>query len=147
LYIKKTANTRKLLQSVAMDSRKTDDAIWIKHLDAWLKVYGMRGVQVVLISDVRFPIEIDFIKKKGGIIFRIIAPNRTLKKMEEETGGDEMEMEKIRTHVSETVLDHYPLTVFDNILYNDKMSNCEIIAYVMPYINGVTETRPKLKIA
>jgi hypothetical protein len=147
LYIKKTAKTRKLLQNVATQWRQTDDKIWIKHLEAWLKVYRMRGVQVVLISDVRFPIEIDFIKKRGGIIFRIISPKRTIKKMEEESGGDENEYEKIRMHMSEIILDNMGLTAFDGILYNDEMKTADILAYVVPYIKGILDMGKKIKTA
>jgi len=119
LYVKKTAVSRKLLQQRAMEMRKDNDNIWINYLDAWITVYGSRNAQVVLISDVRFPIEMEYIKKKGGIIFRIIAPMRTMKKMEEETGNNVEEIEKIKGHISETAFDSFDNGVFHMVLYND----------------------------
>ena len=127
LYVKKTEKTRILLQTVATNARKLDENVWIKYLDAWVSVHGLRGAKVVLISDVRFPNEIEYIKQKGGIIFRIYAPDRTLKKMNEEMDGIE-----VGAHISETVLDK--LNYYDGMIYNDKMTNAEILAYVLPYL-------------
>lgn len=119
LYVKKTVESRRLLQTVSMESRKTDDKIWIKYLDAWIKVYGTRGIDVILISDVRFPIEYEYIKEKGGLVFRIIAPMRTLKKMNEETNNNDEEIKKIKEHISEIALDDYEYSLYNGIIYND----------------------------
>lgn len=124
LYVKKTVESRNMLQKCGMESRATDDHIWIKYLDSWLKVYVSRGFKVILISDVRFPIEVDYIVKNGGKIFRIIAPERTLKKMSEETDNNIEEIEKIKRHISETELDNYN---FDLIINNDKETQEEIL--------------------
>ena len=118
LYIKKTTDTRKLLQEFGTETRKIYDKIRIKHLNNWIEVYGHRGVKVILISDVRFPIEYEYIKEKGGIIFRIIAPERTMKKIKEETNEMVEDIEKISTHISEIALDHY--SDYDGIIYNDE---------------------------
>jgi hypothetical protein len=123
LYVKKTTESRNMLQKCGMKLRATDDSIWIKYLDSWLKVYVSRGFKVILISDVRFPIEVDYINERGGQIFRIIAPERTLKKMSEETDNNIGEIEKIKTHISETELDNYD---FDLIINNDKETHDEI---------------------
>jgi hypothetical protein len=140
LYIKKTEKTRILLQTEATNRRKIDENAWIKQLDAWISVHAMRGVRVVLISDVRFPNEIEYIKQKGGIIFRILAPERTMKKMKEE-----MDSNEAREHISETALDSNELNYYDGVIYNDKMTNTEILAFILPYIKGVMVQ--KLKIA
>jgi hypothetical protein len=140
LYVKKTEKTRVLLQTEATNARKLDENIWIKHLDTWVSVHGMRGVRVVLISDVRFPNEIEYIKQKGGIIFRILAPERTIKKMQEEMNHNE-----VGEHMSETALNSSELNDYDGVIYNDKMTNPEILAFILPYIKGIMAQ--KLKIA
>jgi hypothetical protein len=127
LYIKKTIESRMALQKTGMDMRKMDDTIWIKYLDSWMRVYSMRGTKIIIISDVRFPIEYNYIKDKGGIIFRIIAPNRTLKKMKEETNENMEEIEIIKKHISETAMDEIPLEKYDAIFYNDDIDNNELL--------------------
>ena len=117
LFIKKTIETRKKLQNLGMEMRNIDNKIWIKHLDSWIKIYGNRGIKVILISDVRFDIEYKYIKEKGGIVFRIIAPNRTLKKIKEETNNNNKELNDIKTHISETELDDN--NYYDEIILND----------------------------
>jgi hypothetical protein len=133
LYVKKTEKSRNLLQYIGMETRRVDDMIWIKTLDAWIKVYGNRGVDIILISDVRFPIEMKYIKERGGIIFRLISPERTFIKMREEMGNDENTV--IKTHISETALDDYNLNEFDEILYNDNLTNDEILDKIKKPLN------------
>ena len=48
--------------------------IWINILDNWIKLYSSQGVERFIITDVRFLNEVKYIKKLGGIIFRIIVP-------------------------------------------------------------------------
>ena len=67
---------------------------------------------------------------RGGVIFRIIAPMRTMKKMQEETGNNVEEIGKIKAHISETALDNMDTdgdTLFDAIIYNDNATNCSLI--------------------
>lgn len=140
LYMKKTAISRKLLQSRAMEMRKDNDKIWINYVDAWITVYGSRGTQVILISDVRFPIEMDYIKMRGGLIFRIIAPMRTMKKMKEETENNAEEIAKIKGHISETAFDNMDTdgdTLFDAIIYNDNATKDTIMASLLPLLNAL----------
>jgi len=119
MYINKSKETRALLQEYSMEMRKKNDKIWIQQLDAWINIHCSRGVNVIIISDVRFPIEVDFIHKKGGMVFRVISPNRTLEKMKEECNEDLNKVEEFKNHISETALDNYPLTGFDGVLFND----------------------------
>ena len=119
LFIKKSIETRKKLQNLGMEMRENNDKIWIKYLDSWMKVYENRGIKVVLISDVRFNNENDYIKEKGGMVFRIIAPNRTLKKVKEESENNNEEINKIKNHISEIELNDNDIDKYDEIIYND----------------------------
>lgn len=135
LYVKKTAYSRQMLQNVGMELRETDDKIWIKQIDAWISVYsGMRNVRVILISDVRFPIEYEYIKKRGGLVFRIVAPKRTMCKMNEENGGGIVKG-VCGGHISEIALDTYDELAFDAVLENDDATNEQLLAKIKPIID------------
>jgi len=81
---------RKILQWWGTDIMRTlvDEDYWIKVLDQRL------GDGVVIIDDIRFPNEADYIKSKGGYLIRL------------DTTYTETS-EKLRYHLSETVLDDY----------------------------------------
>lgn len=64
---------RQILQEVGTDALRNhfDDQIWIK--SAWLKIEKALQADVggVVVPDVRFPNEAEFIKSKGGVLWRI----------------------------------------------------------------------------
>ena len=75
----KNAVTRKLLQDVGTDYRErigTD--IWIRYMERWIELRKIRdGQQIVVITDCRYPNELEWVKSKGGVIVKINAPDRT----------------------------------------------------------------------
>jgi len=86
----KTMTIRKILQWWGTDIMRTlvDPDHWIKAIDrTW-------GSGVIIIDDIRFPNEADYIKSKGGYLIRL------------DTTYTETS-EKLRYHLSETVLDDY----------------------------------------
>lgn len=87
--------------------------IWINILEQWMKLYASRGIERFIITDVRFPNEVEFIKKKGGKVIRIESPNRVRNRRYWEKIKDE--------HISEKALDDYKN--FDYIIHNDYYDN------------------------
>lgn len=81
---------RKILQWWGTDIMRTlvDEDYWIKVLDQRL------GDGVIIIDDIRFPNEADYIKSKGGYLIRL------------DTTYTETS-EKLAYHLSETALDDY----------------------------------------
>jgi len=81
-----------LLQQVGTKLREVDTNIWVKALFSDYK----KGYKWV-ISDVRFPNEVEYIKKLGGIVIRL--------------EGDPVKINKNskrdKKHISETALDDY----------------------------------------
>ena len=63
--------------------------IWVNYVKAWGELYMSRCIDFILIPDVRFKNEYDFIKNSNGIIFRINAPNRYEKKIRNESLNNE----------------------------------------------------------
>jgi hypothetical protein len=80
--------------------RKEDDSYWLKQMDDWLNLYAYRPTPtLVLITDVRFPNEVDYIKNPGvsgcnfrGGIIRVHRPDLA---------------QVVDEHPSETALDNW----------------------------------------
>lgn len=115
LFINKDEDTRKILQTRGTDARKSDDNVFIKMLECNMKILFDRNTDVIIVTDVRFNNEVDFLKSKNSILIRINAINRTINKMRDECGTENTL--SISTHKSETELDNY--NGFDYIINND----------------------------
>jgi hypothetical protein len=121
VYINKTNETRNLLQKEGTEfGRNTlGDDIWIRYLDNWVNVYNSRGITDFICSDVRFVNEIEYIKRKGGIIIKIDAPKRNLERLLQESRGDPEILNKLKNHISECELDNLSNDNYDLIIKND----------------------------
>lgn len=83
--------------------------VWINALLARLtRVEETWGIGTFVITDVRFPNEVEVIQAHGGRVFRIEAPERA---------AASSIPEALRTHASEIALDDYEH--FDGWLFND----------------------------
>jgi hypothetical protein len=87
VFVKKTNETRQLLQYEGTENgrNKYGKDIWINYTDNWIKVWKSRGFTTFCITDCRFKNEIDWIKKNGGVVIKIEAPNRSKKKFTQES--------------------------------------------------------------
>ncbi len=83
---------RHLLQWYGTDYAKTERGsdVWIKELEK--EIAGIKEPAIILIPDLRFRAEAEWVHRKGGIIFRI--------EKKDQVNED--------THVSETELDRIP---------------------------------------
>jgi phosphomevalonate kinase len=120
LYDHKTFETRQKLQQYGTENGrdKYHQDIWVRGLDIQIETFQRRSGEnsLVIICDVRFINEYEYIKQKLGTVIRIEAPNRTKLRYTNEASLDEKHMDKIMNHRSETELDN---TVFDIIIKND----------------------------
>lgn len=118
LYINKDTKTRQGLQSTGDYYRKKyGKDYYVRAVDLYMQINRERNnTKCFLITDVRYPVEYNYIREKKGIIYKIIAPERTLHKLEKETNGDREKIKEIINHSSETALDSY---TFDGIIKND----------------------------
>ncbi len=117
LYGNKTPEIRQLLQYEGTENGrdKYGEDIWIKYVKCWGELYLSRGYKYIIITDVRFKNEYEFIKNNNGIIIRIEAPNRNEQRLRNESSNEE-EYNKIKNHKSEIDLDNMQ---FDIIINND----------------------------
>jgi hypothetical protein len=125
VYINKTQNTRRLLQLEGTENGREilGKDIWIRYLENWIKVHESRGIQHFICTDVRFSNEFDYIKERGGIVVRIDAPQRNIKRLLSESRGDTKILETLKTHRSECDLDNLGDDRFDLIIKNDPGMN------------------------
>jgi len=144
LYLKKDHESRKLLQKRGTEDGRDQlgDHVWIEYLEAWMRVHQSRGIQRFIITDLRFPNEVEWLKSLGGIAIRVEAPQRNhdqlLLEQAKETpplGVPESQEphELIDVHSSETSLDDYPN--FDFLIQNDYQYQSSLETQ----INSITE--------
>jgi phosphomevalonate kinase len=124
MFYKKTNLTRTMLQKEGTENGRNvyGEDVWIKYFSNWVKLFEMRNFDFVITSDVRFKNELKYIKDNKGIIIKIIAPERTVKRLIEETNGNKESYNKIKNHISECDLDNIKDDEFDLII-----NNCEKI--------------------
>ena len=115
LYGNKSPEIRKLLQLEGTEKGRNvfGDDIWIKYVKAWGELYMSRGIKYIIIPDIRFKNELEFIKNNGGIIFRMHAPNRNEIRLRKESKDEEM-YQQIKNHQSETELDDFKFDIIVN---------------------------------
>lgn len=120
----KTQATRTLLQREGTEEGRdvAGRDVWITFFDAWSRVFGSRGVRAIVACDVRFRNEADYIRARGGLLLKVVAPGRNERRLASESGGDGAALQRIRGHRSECDLDDLPDEAFDLVLCNDGAS-------------------------
>ena len=133
LYDQKSYDSRKKLQEYATEygrDRYNQD-MWIRSLDMQIETFQKRSPKeaMILICDVRFVNEADYVKNKNGLLFKINSLNRTNSRYWKESDNDQIKYNNICNHKSEIDLDNYNL--FDLIINNDIVLNInEIINFI-----------------
>jgi hypothetical protein len=120
VYHQKDFQTRKVLQKTGTEEGrdKFGENIWVDTLATWMKVYHERGIQRFVIVDVRFPNEVEWLKRVGGIIIKIDASDRFEERVRQEAGDDEERYQSIVNHPSEAFIDS--IDNYDILLNNRK---------------------------
>jgi phosphomevalonate kinase len=121
LYDQKSYDSRKKLQEYATEygrDRYNQD-MWIRGLDMQIETFQKRSPKevMILICDVRFVNEADYVKNKNGLLIKINSSNRTNSRYWKEADNDQLKYDNICNHKSEIDLDNYKL--FDLIINND----------------------------
>lgn len=123
----KDEHTRLSLQNRGFDRRTVDPDIWIKYLTEWMLCHMSSGIKRFIITDVRFVNEVNFLVEIGAIVFRVVAPIRNRKKLEQEvnatapglSGVDlEARITVLSKNTSETTLDDQQFAR-ERVLNND----------------------------
>ena len=106
-FAEKDEHTRKVMQRVGTEEGrdKFGEDIWLKYAFEWMAVHASRGIKRIIVSDVRFHNEFDFIKSLGGIMIRVDANGRNRDALQKEVAKGVGKLEDIANHKSETELD------------------------------------------
>jgi hypothetical protein len=123
LFIEKNVISRKKLQSFATEENRDilGEDTWVNALFMWINLFSTRGFDNFIIPDVRFENEAKLIKKNGGILIKVIAPDRTWEKALQETKGNTEKAKELLNHSSEKgISDEYFDLILDNTKNNEK---------------------------
>jgi len=119
----KTNEVRTLLREEGQGKKHVyGDDIWIRYTKAMGDLYMARGIDHIIITDLRFKNEYEFIKSMNGIVIRIDAPKRNERRLKKESSNIE-QYNALANHISETELDNME---FDYTINNDKDSTIAI---------------------
>ena len=123
VYIEKTNITRSLLQKEGTENGrdKYGKDIWIRYLDNWIKIFANRSIDVIIINDLRFLNEYNWLRERNGTIIKIDSPNRNYQRLFKESKGDLDLLENVRNHISECELDNLIDNDFDFVIKNDNL--------------------------
>jgi len=113
---------RELLQVVGTDwFRTTDPEVWIRALDNSIK----NREEVVVIPDVRFSNEVEYVQSQGGIVIRLLrAPFGDEDQHASETALDEMERDS-QCWTNQDIEETPDITLFDFVIDNRELSISE----------------------
>ncbi len=94
---------RPLLQWWGLGFRRSmfGEDYWLQAMDKWLEENAVGARSIVIVPDVRFPGEVDWVHAQGGVVVRIERPG----------------LPATDQHSSETALDDYQR--FDAVVFND----------------------------
>lgn len=132
LFVEKNENSRKRLQKYATEENRDTlgPDTWINALKIWMELFNTRGIDNFIIPDVRFENEASFIKKNGGFLIKIVAPDRTWEKVLQETQGNTEKAKELLNHPSEKGLsDEYFDLILDNTKSNENNVNSIILQF------------------
>lgn len=118
-WIQKDEATRRIMQTVGTEEGRDvfGKDIWINNLKEWMIMHAFRGVKRIIVTDMRFKNEFDFIKSIGGICIQVNAPKRNSNALDRESKGDATKRAILEAHSSETDLDEG--RTFDYVINND----------------------------
>lgn len=130
VFYTKPPHVRKALQQIGTEEGRMiyGESVWLDTTWAWMNhLANTWGIEKFCITDARFPNEVEYIQSRGGLVFRIVAPERE--------ASNELTPEA-KLHISETALDDFPLEKYNGILYNDIKDNRSKVLNVLEKVLG-----------
>lgn len=103
----KPQEIRQKIQEFGCSLREDNEHIWVNMLYTQLLIYTSRGIDTIIISDVRFPNEASFIKSIGGMLIKVVAPSRNSLATQHLT-------EESKNHLSESFVESMDCDVIIN---------------------------------
>jgi dephospho-CoA kinase len=137
LYDHKTFETRNKLQQYGTENGrdKYHQDIWVRGLDIQVETFRRRSNDncLIIVCDVRFQNEAEYIINKGGKLIRVISEDRTNERYLKEAKGDKEQYQRIASHRSETELDSYRF----NFVINNSKDTCNFEADIYNILDEI----------
>lgn len=142
-FVDKDEHTRKLMQRVGTEEGRNvyGQDIWLRYTLEWMLVHASRGIKRIIVPDVRFHNEFDFIKDLGGTMIRVNAHKRNRAACEKEASKGTGTAEQIGAHISETELDSG--RTFDYTIDNDIDAPVSMFIQVRDMIRDIQHKQKK----
>lgn len=117
---------RKMAQALGTEwGRALNGSMWLDIAAAKIRMFGQYGNPGVVISDVRFANEAEWVKAQGGVIWKILRPG----------------IEPVRAHISEQLAAKLPYDyVIDNHSDIDNLRHA-VRSAVLQFVGTPTETQ------
>lgn len=135
LFYNKDIVSRTTLQSRGNIERTNDINFFVKIVDCLLKLEKDRGTEIVIVRDLRYKNELEFLESISSFTFRINAPKRTKDKLLLECEGDSSKADIISSHKSEVDLDDY--RNFSYTIYNDYENETNVVSEVEEMLSNI----------
>lgn len=117
VYYNKPENVRTLMQTTGTQKRHKNPEYFINQMNFWLNVFKMRKLDYVIISDIRYQNEFEFVKsQEKNFIIKINSPLRNKNYTQKYSN------ENIQFHSSEIEINNFNA---DLIINNDDNDNNE----------------------
>jgi hypothetical protein len=131
VFLTKPPHVRTRLQEIGNYYReKFGGDYWVKVVEEWMRVlHDHMAIDKFVIADIRFPEEAAWVKRLGGKVFRIQAPQRE--------SESRLTLEQ-RRDISETALDNYG--DFDGIIANDPEDGPTVAQQIHDLLHGNGQT-------
>jgi len=146
LFNNKTDETRRLLQLYGTENgrNKFGEDIWIRSIDCWIKLYidrinnlykNKKILYIVMIADIRFINEAQFILNNNGLLFKVYSPARNLDRLLKEVDYNDDDIK--HEFISYNNLNNY----LDNLIKENKQINkLDKLNKLKLMINHLSET-------
>lgn len=142
VFGKKDYETRKLLQRLGTEEGRNvfGENVWVKTLEAWMDMHYSRGVERFIITDVRFVNEAEWVKRCGGKLIKIEAPDRYHDRLIQESGGNQERYDSIKNHPSEKNIEN--IKNIDFVINNSKTNQSSVQSEIVAYFNSLKREEP-----
>ena len=147
LFITKDDETRRLLQLYGTENGrdKYNENIWIRAIDCWIdltidrinNLYKNKKVYyVIMISDIRFINEAEYIKNNNGLLFKVYSPARNLERLLQEINYTDNDI----THefITYNDLNKHIDIIINNNINNDKLNKLNKLKLIINHPSEIS---------
>ena len=126
LFVEKDIESRRVLQERGTREREENKNVFIESLDCMMKMMKQRGADVILVPDVRYNNEFNFLRQRGAVLIQINAPKRSETNLLKECEGNKSRANMVSSHVSEKELENrldFDFYINNDFIYSENLTD------------------------